>query len=149
MIMKIMIIILLRKKTIKKFHLNQKKNNSYSKNINPNNKDNINKNNNISIKNKIIIKEFNVKNSDNQQQKIWFLQNGHKNNIKRKLIKSDNSLEGNKVAQYNSQNISYKKKLLNTINNLSINTIDTKKNANSINSSISSGKKKNDSFQFN
>ena len=126
-----------------------KKNNSYSKNINPISKDNINKNNNISIKNKIIIKEFNVKNSDNQQQKIWFLQNGYKNNIKRKLIKSDNSLEGNKMAQYNSQNISYKKQLLNKINNLSNNRIDRKKNANSINSSISSGKKKNDSFQFN
>ena len=105
-----------------------------------------------SIRNKLINSEFKLKNSIKKSapQKLWYLSNETKNNknIKEK-IKNDNSLPGTIEFSNNNQNYAYRKKILHKVNNFSVNVKDSRKNAMSFNTSISCGKKKNNSFLFN
>ena len=105
-----------------------------------------------SIRNKLINSELKLKNSIKKSapQQIWYLQNEGKNkNKNNKDKKNDNSLPGTIELTNNNQNFAYRKKILHKINNFSVNVKNSRKNAISFNSSISFGKKKNNSFLFN
>ena len=106
-----------------------------------------------SVRNKNINNKFKLKNSIKKKpQKPLFLNNENNNNIlniKEKILHTDNCPLESIDTEKDTQKFAYRKKILHKINNFSVNMKDVKKNTISFNSSISSGKKKNNSFLFN
>ena len=154
-----------RKITIKNvnyntYNLTKKKDIKNNENEIKNDNININYNNNEnnefkSIRNKVIHSEFKLRNSIKKKapQKLLFLNNDNYNNnilnIKEKLLQTENFPFGSIDVERDKQNFAYKKKILHKINNFSLNIKDDRKKAIYFNSSISSGKKKNNSSLFN